>query len=200
MTENKSLHLTAKGENIAIIKKLLSQGCDINTRDSGEKTPLMIAAFCGKAEVVSFLLENGADAFLKSKDGSTLIRFASWGGNVTIIDKVVKQGVYIDSTDSDDNTPLMYAAFDGKIQVVNCFVKLGADPFLKGRFGRNSLHWASSIGNIAVIIESLLSHGVEVDSRGWSGKMSLMYAASSGKEEAVTYLLHKGAIKSFIGE
>ncbi|KAL9951672.1 hypothetical protein ACROYT_G044390 [Oculina patagonica] len=190
--ENKSLHLSALGGNIASIEKLLSQGCDINARESDEKTPLMIAACHGKAKVVSFLLKSGADAFLKSEDGSTLLHFASRGGNVTIIEEVVKQGLHIDSTDSVDNTPLMYAAMDGRIQVVNCLLKLGADPFLKGRYGRNSLHWASISGNIHVI-EVFLSHGVEVDSRDWSGKTPLMYAASLGKEEAVTYLLHKGA-------
>ena len=63
--------------------------------------------------------------------------------NVTIIETMLSRGLEINSRDSDNNTSLMIAAFYGKMEAVNYLLDKGADPSLKDKFGRNSLHSAS---------------------------------------------------------
>ena len=67
--------------------------------------------------------------------------------------------------------------------------------------GWNPLHSAAEGGN-EVIIETLLSSGLDIDSRGNDGTTPLMVAATKGDEKTVDLLLSKGAdphLKNFIG-
>ena len=67
--------------------------------------------------------------------------------------------------------------------------------------GWNPLHSAAEGGN-EVIIETLLSSGLDIDSRGNDGTTPLMVAAAKGEEKTVDLLLSKGAdphLKNFIG-
>ena len=67
--------------------------------------------------------------------------------------------------------------------------------------GWNPLHSAVRGGNEA-IIETLLSSGLDIDSRGNNGTTPLMLAAAKGDEKTVDLLLSKGAdphLKNFIG-
>ena len=65
----------------------------------------------------------------------------------------------------------------------------------------NPLHSAAEGGN-EVIIENLLSSGLDIDSRGNDGTTPLMVAAAKGEEKTVDLLLSKGAdpfLKNFMG-
>ena len=67
--------------------------------------------------------------------------------------------------------------------------------------GWSPLHSAVEGGN-EVIIETLLSSGLDIDSRGNDGTTPLMVAATKGDEKTVDLLLSKGAdphLKNFIG-
>ena len=67
--------------------------------------------------------------------------------------------------------------------------------------GWNPLHSAAEGGN-EVIIETLLSSGLDIDSRGNDGTTPLMVAAAKGEEKTVDLLLSKGAdpfLKNFMG-
>ena len=67
--------------------------------------------------------------------------------------------------------------------------------------GWNPLHSAAE-GGKEVIIETLLSSGLDIDSRGNDGTTPLMVAAAKGEEKTVDLLLSKGAdpyLKNFIG-
>ena len=70
-----------------------------------------------------------------------------------------------------------------------------------GTRGWNPLHCAAAGGNEA-IIETLLSSGLDIDSRGNNGTTPLMLAAAKGDEKTVDLLLSKGAdphLKNFTG-
>nr|XP_058942638.1 putative ankyrin repeat protein RF_0381 [Pocillopora verrucosa] len=67
--------------------------------------------------------------------------------------------------------------------------------------GCNSLHCAAMGGNEA-IIETLLSSGLDINSRSNDGTTPLMMAAATGQEKTVDLLLSKGAdphLKNFMG-
>ena len=67
--------------------------------------------------------------------------------------------------------------------------------------GWNPLHSAADGGNEA-IIETLLSSGLDINSRSNNGTTPLMVAAAKGQEKTVNFLLSKGAdphLKNFMG-
>ena len=71
------------------------------------------------------------------------------------------------------------------------------ESFKEKNKGWNFLHSAAQGGDVA-IIETMLSLGLDTDSRGSDGTTPLMVAAASGKEQAVAFLLSKGAEPSLI--
>ena len=86
----------------------------------------------------------------------------------------------------------MIAALWRKMEAVNCLLRNGADPSLKGQYGRNVLHWASAGGDLA-IIETIVLRGLDINSRDSDGETPLMIATSCDDIKAVNYLLDKGA-------
>lgn len=86
----------------------------------------------------------------------------------------------------------MIAAFNGKLQAVRYLTEERADPSLADSNGWNSLHFASQGGD-PNIIDLIVSHVPDIESRTGEGFTPLMIAASNGKENAAKYLLKKGA-------
>src|SRR5262245_36531768 len=65
------LHQAAAYGDSWNLNGLLSDGWDMNSRDSNGKTPLHRAAENGQVKVVALLLERGADYWLKDNNGQT---------------------------------------------------------------------------------------------------------------------------------
>ena len=47
-----------KNDDLDFVKSYVEQGGDVNKRDKKGSTPLMIASFFGRLEIVKFLVEN----------------------------------------------------------------------------------------------------------------------------------------------
>ena len=189
-----SLHFASLSGNTDIIELLLlTHGPDIDSTTADGETPLMIAAKYGKLQAVTCLLGKGASPSLEDNFGWNSLHFASLSGNTDIIELLLlTHGPDIDSTTADGKTPLMIAAQCGKLQAVTFLIGKGASPSLEDNTGWNSLHWASFNDN-TVIIDTLLSCGVDIESKSKLGATPLMIARRCGHTEAVTYLLSKGA-------
>lgn len=80
---------------IAIVKNLLKQGVNVNTRTVSGKTPLMAAAYKGYSDIVQLLLDSGADVRVKDARGDTALRMATRAGFTRIAD-VLKQAGAVD--------------------------------------------------------------------------------------------------------
>ena len=188
------LHVAAQGGNTSIVKKALSYDIDIDSKDEGSATPLIIAVKENHVEVVKCLLQRGADMLLTyGPDKMNVLHIASQEGSVAVIEMLLSYDLRPDPRDGEGNTPLACAAANGQIEAVNCLLEHGADPFLKGQNGWSLLHFAAQSGNV-VIIETMLSKDLDIDSRAQTlGITPAMVSIRFGKLEALKYLLEKGA-------
>lgn len=150
---------------------------------------------------MKYLLEKGANLSLTT--GSTrrnVLHIASQYGSVAAIQLLLSSGLSLDSRDSEENTPLACAAACEQIEAVNCLLEHGADPSLRGRHGWSLLHFAAQSGNVT-IIDTMLSKGLNIDSRGETvGLTPLLVCLNKGNLEAANYLLKRGADEHMKGK
>jgi TonB family protein len=86
-----SLIRAASDGNAPAVKALLAEGTNIDGSTPGGQTPLMLAAFFGRADIVRLLLEAGADVELKDGLGLSAREWAERRGFSEIIELLAKE-------------------------------------------------------------------------------------------------------------
>jgi ankyrin repeat protein len=168
-------------DNRAHVKDLIRQGEPINvpTRSQAHHTPLLLAAWLGRAEIFALLVENGADITARNEDGLTSLIIAAYGGNMELVDFALRSGALPDEQTDANVTALMVAAAHGRIASLNITADYQARKAL--------------VGDFELIVERLIEAGADVNRVDADGKTALMHAVANQRIEAVKILLTKGA-------
>lgn len=127
------------------IRKLLAQGCDVNSRDTNGNTPLMWAAswyypdseYRYPEQLIEQLIRAGADIHARNNDGLNAAELACCTPypSKDLINYLKSKGLCIGR-----DAELVRAAADGNIREVTHLLNSGADPnFCKGEALINSL-------------------------------------------------------------
>lgn len=75
--KNKKLFLAAYYGRLDVIKILIENSVDINTKDADGFTPLMYAAIKNQFNIIKYLIEMGADANIKNDYKSKALTYAT---------------------------------------------------------------------------------------------------------------------------
>ncbi|XP_024134271.1 KN motif and ankyrin repeat domain-containing protein 3 isoform X1 [Oryzias melastigma] len=105
-----ALSTVKEEEDMAVVKKLFSQG-NVNAKASqAGQTALMLAVSHGRQEMVRALLECGADVNVQDDEGSTALMCASEHGRAEIVKLLLEQpGCDISIVDNDGSNALSIA-------------------------------------------------------------------------------------------
>lgn len=135
------------------IRRLLNEGAEINWRNSGGWTPLMIAAAEKHLEAVELLLEAKADPDIRNHYGRTALMFAAAYGQHDIVARLLAAGADPNIVPSDHSgwTALIAAAARGHARTVELLLRGGADPEIRARNGQTALELARSEGHGEVV-------------------------------------------------
>ncbi|KAL1850769.1 hypothetical protein Daus18300_012777 [Diaporthe australafricana] len=139
-----ALHISARADNIDIVKHLLSiPSVHVNAQNDEGQTPLHLACERGHIDVVRLLLANAyIDGDVGDVDGYTSLHLAS---RSALCEPIVCDLLRVIS-DIDRRVPasgataLHFAAFEGNVETVMNLLERGADPQLtcRGLDGANS--------------------------------------------------------------
>lgn len=96
----------SKRGDIDLIKKRISEGKDLNRKDSMQATPLHWAAVYGNEETVKLLLNNGADHSIGDDNGSTPLAWAAFMSESGTAKLLMDAGASTQHKSRDGSTPI----------------------------------------------------------------------------------------------
>jgi len=101
------IHDAARSGDLAKVKSLLAAHPDLLAAkdDQYGQTPLHIAAFNDRKDVVEFLLASKADVNAKAKNGSTPLHLAAAAGHKDIVELLLNAKADIDALDNEGWSP-----------------------------------------------------------------------------------------------
>jgi len=133
---------------------------DPNAPAAHGNTPLMAAAWRGRADRVEQLLAAGARLNAVNGDGNTALWLACVNGDAAIIRRLVAAGVPLDHANSTGATALMYAASAGKAGVLQTLLELGADASIRSQDDFTALDMCASLDCLRLLRPARLAHRV----------------------------------------
>jgi len=133
------LHSAVVTDNIEVIKQHINAGSDVNVLEpSRESTPLITAAFLGKAEIAKILIDAGADLDYQNVDGSTAIITAAVFGRTEVAKILIDAGTDVNIQNNEGATALHSAAFFCHEEIVKALLAKGVDKTLKNKYGQTA--------------------------------------------------------------
>jgi ankyrin repeat protein len=172
-------------EAAAITDLLLARGVDPNTTVSGP-TPLLWAAFNGRAAMVQLLLDHGAEPNHGGVVDRTLIQFAQLPvGNGDLVPQ--PSGPIVANV-----PPLVAAAWTGNVDVATALLAAGADPNLAADEAFTAIYAAAVLGNDAMV-QILLDGGADAFPAVREGVMTPADAARAANHPGTAQLLETHA-------
>ncbi len=124
----------------------------VNHKDALGRTPLLIAAEKGYADVAMFLIDNGAVVNVADANGNTpLIFIIHKTGDVALTKRLLEKGAAVNAHNRRGETALMYAAWRGYADIVRLLLAHQADADLKNQQGDTAAMLAESKGHRAIV-------------------------------------------------
>lgn len=115
-----ALHEAAQKGNIEIVRYLLQNSADINSKNHNGLSPLHIAAYCGENNIVDTLIAAGAEVNIQAKDNVTPLHAAASMGRQDTVELLINHGAEVHARSSKDAlTPQDFAIREGHQDVAD---------------------------------------------------------------------------------
>jgi ankyrin repeat protein len=191
------LHLAAALGDAMEVTRLITAGADINSRDGYERTPLHVATYFRRHDVITVLAKSGADLGAKERDAYDAVTIAAVADDVATLRVLIDAGASAKLVTSKHNgTALIAAAHLGHDEVVKLLIKAGA-PLNHV----NSLGWTAIIESIVLgkggprhteTLRALVQAGANVNLPDREGMSPRMLAWARGYWDMVRILENAG--------
>lgn len=180
------LRAAVQERHMSRLQILLEEGADVNGKDVGGWTALILAAENGDKEAVQQLLRNGADVNISGGREWPALHWASKSGKEAVVQLLVDNGADINAS-KNGWTSILLAAKKGYMSIVQSLVENGADVNTEDHHGRRVLHWVARHGE-TTMVWLLLDKGANFNAVDRWGRTALIWAIEN-KQQAVALLL-----------
>lgn len=148
--------------NIEKVQQYISNGKDINIKDSNQNTLLIYAITNGKNDIVDLLLNTPIDINERNAQGLSALMIASQKNNITAVNWLTTKDVYINAKDKGNFSALMFASEMGYSEIVTKLLNKGAKIDEKNLKQETALTLAVKNNHVAVV-KLLLQHNPPKD-------------------------------------
>lgn len=114
-----------EGGNVLAVKAFVERGADI--RSVGTDIPLLVAAFVGSSEVVTYLVDCGVEIHTCDSFNTSALHFAALQGHVSLVKTLIKLGFDVSCTNKLGGTALHDAAISGNEETVSALIQACRD-------------------------------------------------------------------------
>ncbi len=121
-----SLINAATSGRVEVVRDLIGQGVDVNSKNPAGRTALMAAASNGNIRTVRALLGAGADVNATDAQGSTALMAASAFGFSTVVEQLITLGADVNIKDKGGNSALSMATKGKREGVISLLGDAGA--------------------------------------------------------------------------
>lgn len=188
-----TLHVAALCGDVAMIRQLIRQNSDINSKTAhDQKTPLHWAIRGFKTQAVATLLKLGANVNATDIFGSTPLHEAALYNNAEAIRLLIKKGADVNSFDENHLTPLFIAVANQQVDAIKSLIHNHANVNYAGRFDETPLMMAVSLGDNEAI-QLLIAAGADINATEKNGNTALHIAAANGEIDIIQDLLQSHA-------
>jgi ankyrin repeat protein len=197
-TENGRLLLQASQRgDVDTVRRLLTAGAPIDTRDRAGRTPLLLATIANHPAVARVLIEAGADVNAQDDQRDSPFLYAGAEGRLEILRMTLAAGADLASTNRYGGTALIPAAHHGHVETVRVLLETGIDRDHVNRLGWTALLEAIILGDggpVHTEIAALLVRGgANVNLADRDGVTPLAHARRHRYAEIVRILEEAGA-------
>ena len=191
--ENESIiSILARFRFLALAKKLVENGADVNAQGGRYGNTLQLAANWQDGPLVRLLLDHGANVNAVGGYFGNALQAASIGGDLEIIKLLLERGADVNAKNGCLRTALQAASLNHHKYVVKLYLEHGADVNITGGYHGSALR-AAAINGQFEIAKMLLEHGADPNSHDASCRSALQGAAAGGSCEIVKMFLEHGA-------
>lgn len=185
------------GKNDEIAECLISNGTDVNFKNSSGASLLFLASREGKEKIAKLLVKKGADLDQQDVVGKTPLYISVENKYQKIVDLLLSSGARISVNDKFGRSPLHQSSIEGYVKIAELLLASGADINKKDNMGDTPLYYAEKHGH-EKLTHLLRSKGgytkAKVENFGFS---PLLKKNLNVDEAVIWYLGHAGwAVKT----
>lgn len=202
-----AVHYAVGHGHISVLRALVEQGGSPEEEDLRGRTPLHMAAFFNRREMVKELCNyHAVNRNCVNKHGWTPLHVAARVLNIQSAFALIDHGANVNCVDHRGRTPLMVscsaglssfvaedeASFSSTLAIVNYLITKRANIVARTKRGLTAMHFAAMSGRPDVVL-ALLSNGARINTQTKNGRTPLHCAARSNRSSTVALLVSRGA-------
>lgn len=166
-----------------------------------DQTPLLVASWKARLQVVKYLLELGADINDKDSTEQTVLHLAAANHTCEVIETLLQtESSLLDKRDEQDRTPLLIAACYGRKSALEALHRSGATIEAFDDTKYTALHLATAARSLDCAKYVLGERPDLLDKKSHFGDTALMIASQFGMPHIVELLLLKKADCTIVNE
>jgi ankyrin repeat protein len=175
-----------------LVRTLLNQHVDVNSRSADGSTALLWAAHWNDVDTARLLIRSGADPNASNGFRMTPLSEACTNGSAALVDLILKAGANPNTPIGTGALPIMTCAKTGNVEAVRALLLAHADVNASELSqNQTALMWAAAERHPAVV-QALIEAKADLLAHTKSGFTALHFAAREGDIESARLLLDAG--------